>query len=370
MEIRKIELIHVQIPMAGPFRISSGTLYHRDSIIVKVYAGDLVGYGESAPMPGPFYSAETTETAWHILADFIAPIILQRKWNHPEEIFPALAGIRGNNFAKAGIETAFWDLYARKTNQSLAGLLGCQNKAVNSGVALGVFPTTEELVEQARAHLAEGYQRIKIKIQPGWDVEPVRALREALGDVPLFVDANSAYTLADLPIFQELDKYDLMMFEQPLTHDDLVDHAQLQSQVRTPVCLDESIHSLDAARQAIDLGSARIINIKIQRVGGIGPAKAIHDYCAQRGIPVWCGTMPESGLGQSQGLALAGLPNFRYPTDIEPSSRFFVEDIVNPPLIMSKEGTIPIPQGIGTGVEIRDDLIKAWTVKERTITAE
>jgi len=353
--------------MQEPFVISSGSLSARESVVVKVTSGQWVGYGESAPMPGPFYNPETLETVTHMLKDFIIPAALKWDLEDPRQVDKHLTGIRGNNFAKAGIETAIWDLWAKMRGQSLSQVMGGVRKRIPSGVALGIFSDPEKLGDRVEQCLQAGYSRVKIKIQPGWDVEPVRYLRQRFGDFPLQVDANAAYTLEDVSVFQALDQYELTMIEQPLGWQDLIDHANLQSKINTALCLDESITSLDAARQAIAIGACRIVNIKIQRVGGLGPALAIHDYCKGKGIPLWCGTMPESGLGQSFGLALASLPGFVYPADVEPTDRFYVEDLVRPALKL-KNGAIDVPMGPGVGVAVKEEFLSNCVFrKERRI---
>lgn len=361
MRIKKIELIHIKLPLIEPFKISSGVLTERESIIIKMHSMGVIGYGESAPMAAPFYSYETIHTAMRIIEEHIVPMLKDVELKTPEDLNKVLSSIRGNPFAKAGIETAFWDVMARKDNVSLKHIIGSIADRIPSGVAIGIPADLQELIDKVYQFENEGYKRIKIKIQPGWDVLPVRTIREKFPNIPLMVDANSAYNFEEhLDIFRELDQFDLLMIEQPLHWNDLVDHAKLQKKLRTPVCLDESIHSVDDARKAWELKSCRIINIKIQRVGGLYNAKLIHDYCASRDIPVWCGTMPETGIGQSQGLALAGLPDFRYPADLEPSLRFFVDDIVDPLLELNDDGTISVPKSYGVA-KIDEKKIKKYT---------
>lgn len=361
MRINKVELIHIKLPLVEPFRISSGVMTERESLIIKLHTMGVIGYGESAPMSAPFYSYETISTAAKIIEEHIIPLLKDAELKTPSDMDKLLSVIRGNPFAKAGIETAFWDVLARKDNVPLSYLLKSMQDRIPSGVAIGIPNDVQELIDKVYQYSNEGYKRVKIKIQPGWDVVPVEKIKRKFPHVTLMVDANSSYNLQDhLGIFKELDQYNLLMIEQPLHWNDLVDHAKLQKQLRTPVCLDESIHSVDDARKAWELGSCRIINIKIQRVGGLYNAKAVHDFCMTHSIPVWCGTMPETGIGQSQGLALAGLPGFAYPADLEPSSKFFVDDIVEPHLKLNDDGTISVPKAYGVA-KINEEKIKKYT---------
>lgn len=360
MKIERVEVCHIELPLQKPFQISSGTLKKRDSLIIKVYSKGVVGYGESAPMPEPFYSYETLETCRYIICEFLTPALKDKLINNPKETIELFNNIRGHPFAKAGIETAIWDLFARKDKTSLAEKLGSKNKSIESGVALGIFNSEENLLKAVERACTEGYKRVKIKIKHGWDVKPVKVIRKNFPDVPLMVDANADYSMKDISIFKELDNCNLMMIEQPLHYNDLFEHAKLQKKISTPVCLDESIHGINDAIGAITLKSCRIVNIKIQRVGGLANAKKIHDLCQKAKIPVWCGTMPESGIGQCHGLALAGLENFKYPADLEPSLRFFKDDLVEPLLGLNGNGTISIPKTIGFGV-VNEKKLKKYT---------
>lgn len=360
MKIDRVELYRIELQLQEPFQISSGTLKKRDSLIVKVYADGVVGYGESAPMPEPFYSYETLETCRYIISDFLIPVLKDKEIKDPYSVISLFAHVRGHPFAKAGIETAIWDWVARKEQVSLAIKLGNKKDSIESGIALGIYRSEKELLKAVEKSMEEGYKRVKIKIKHGWDVKPVSAIRKKFPSLPLMVDANADYTLEDISIFKELDKYNLMMIEQPLYYNDLFDHAKLQKKISTPVCLDESIHSINDAIGAISLKSCKIMNIKIQRVGGLANARKIHDLCKEAKIPVWCGTMPESGIGQCHGLALAGLENFKYPADLEPSLRFFKDDLVNPLLALNRDGTISIPKSVGLGV-VDEKKLKKYT---------
>lgn len=362
MRIERIELVHVRIPLTAPFRISSGAVAAKDAIVVVVYAEGLVGYGEASPMSGSFYSEETPESTWACLTSEILPRIISRRNLDRADLIHILDQISGNCFAKAGIETAFWDFEAKQKEVPLYKLLGGSQRKIESGLAVGICGTLNELLHTIDRHLTEGYKRIKIKIEPGWDLEPVRAVRKSFGSFPLMVDANAAYERNDIPIFKELDQYGLMMLEQPLKKDDLEGHAELQSQVRTPVCLDESAEDVHRIKRAIELGSCRIINIKIQRMGGLAKALEAHDLCQTEGIPVWAGTMPELGIGSLQAIHLGTMPNFSFSTDVESSSRWFIDDIIDPWIVV-KDGLIEVPDGVGYGAEIDERRIKKYAVR-------
>ena len=362
MKIESLELFRICLPLVEPFQVSNAIIAERDAIVVRLRADGLSGYGESAPNRGPFYSGETIDTAWLVLKDYLAPLVVRRDFDTPEQINAAFADVRGNQFARAGIETAFWDLLGQARGQPISRMLGGEGKAVACGIALGITDTIEQLVAQAQAARDIGYWRVKIKVRPGWDVKPLAALREQLGDFPLFVDANAAYTLEHLDTLRELDQFDLMMIEQPLGYDDLADHAELAAQLKTPVCLDESIHSIAALKAALKLKSCSIVNIKIQRVGGLLAAKGVHDLCQESGIPVWVGTMPETGIGQTQGLHLATLPNCRFPTDVEPSRRWYHDDIISPWIELRGNGTLAVPIRPGLGVGIDEQALVSHTV--------
>lgn len=361
--IERITLTHVRVPLVEPFKISNGEVSEKDGIIVAVHSEGIVGYGEASPMSGAFYSADTPESTWECLKNEIVPLIQREKPQSIEEISTLLERIRGNSFAKAGIETAFWDLEAQKQSLPLFRLLGGNRSAVESGLAVGIYPNIDKLLQAIERYLSEGYKRVKIKIQPGWDIEPLLAVRGEFGRISLMVDANCAYTQSDLEHLQALDDFDLMMIEQPLSKDDLEGHAKLQSTIQTPVCLDEGAQDIAAVEHAARLGSCKIVNIKIQRVGGLKAAKEMHDACVRHGIPVWGGTMPELGIGGAQTIHLATLGNFTFPTDVESSSRWFVEDIIDPPIEV-KQGVIAIPDGHGNAYRLNDRTVKKYTIRK------
>jgi O-succinylbenzoate synthase len=361
IKLEAVELIHARLPLVSPFETSFGRADQRELIILKAYADGLVGYGESVPMA--FYSYETTQTAWHILRDYVIPAALREPLNAPEEIAERTRFVRGHPLARAGLELAVWDVFAKAQNISLRELLGGERKRVPVGVSIGIQPTIDGLVKVVGGHIASGYQRIKIKIKPGHDFEPLSAVRQAFPTIKMMADANSAYTLEDAPTLKKLDALNLMMIEQPLDFDDIFDHAQLQRQLTTPICLDESIHTFDDARHALEMDSGRIINMKVGRVGGYTEAKAIHDLCVSRGIPMWCGGMLESGVGRAHNLALSSLPGFTLPGDVSASKRYYHEDIVDPPAVLEPDGTIKVPQnGPGIGVTLREDVLARYTL--------
>jgi len=366
MSIDRITLTHVRVPLHEPFKISSGEVAEKDAILVGVHSEGLVGYGESSPMSGSFYSAETPETAWNCLENELVPMIRKSAVGSIEEVNKALDAIPGNSFAKAGIETAFWDLEAQKRSEPLGVSLGGKFKRVESGLAVGMFPTIRQLLLAIEKYLVEGYKRVKIKIQPGWDLKPLTEVRGEFGAIRLMVDANCAYRKEDLNHLKALDDFDLMMIEQPLKEDDLQGHVQLQSMLKTPVCLDESAKDLPTVRKAIEMNACRIINIKIQRVGGLLNAKKMHDLCTDSGIPVWAGTMPELGVGGIQTAHLATLQNFKFPTDVESSSRWFVDDIIDP-FIEVHDGMITLPPSNGNGCQVDTRKVQKYKVREKIL---
>lgn len=370
MRIDRVELRVVRTPLVRAFATSSSQKSHIQHILVRAETGDgLVGWGESASPADPYYCPETTETCWHILNDFLVPSVLGIDWGTIDELVSLYRLVKGNNFAKAGLEMACWDLLARAEGRPLAALLGGERKEIESGVSLGIERELSKTFEQIDQFQAEGYRRIKLKIAPGHDVAVVRAVRERYPDLPLQVDANSAYTLDDIEMLKRLDEFNLLLIEQPLAHDDIVDHAVLQRAIATPVCLDESIHSADDARKALDLGSGRIINIKVSRVGGLREAKRVHDVCAARGVPVWCGGMHEFGIGRAANVAIASLPGFSLPGDVSGSDKYYAEDLVDPP-VLAHDGRVPVPwDRPGLGHEPIPDRIARWTVRETRLEA-
>lgn len=358
MKITEVILYLIDMRMKHPFETSFGTL--QDKTIIIVQAKDqsgVIGWGEGVAFDAPWYTEETVKTSLHMLEDFLIPIIMHRELEHPNEVSKLFASIRRNNMAKSAIEGAVWDIYAQQTNQSLAKAVGGTRKEIDVGISIGIQPSIERLLNTIDSYLQEGYKRIKVKIKPGWDLDVIHAIRDCFGNIPLMADANSAYTLDDIDTLKQLDSYGLMMIEQPLAHDDIVDHALLQKQLKTPICLDESITSFEDARRAIGLGSCQIINIKIGRVGGITEAIKIHDYCAENSIPVWCGGMLEAGIGRAHNIALTSLSNFIMPGDTAGSSRYWYEDIITPEVVV-KDGIIEIPHKIGLGYTVKDSYIE------------
>ncbi len=364
MRIERIELRHIKMELVHPFTTSMGTEYDEEHIIVRIDGEGLTGWGESVAEGTPFYSYETVQTAWHILNDFLIPAVLGKNILHVQEAIDSWSKVRGHMMAKAGIEAALWDLLAKSEQRSLSNMLGGVRKKIDVGVSIGIQDSVAALLRTVENYLAEGYRRIKIKISPGNDLQFVDALRKAYPELMLQVDANSAYTLAHADLFKEMDKYGLLLIEQPLGYDDIFDHSKLQRLLRTPVCLDESIHSLDDTRAAIELDSCRIINIKPGRVGGFTESKLIHDYCEAHAIPVWHGGMLESGIGRAGNVALASLPNFTLPGDISASKRYYKEDIVEPAFEVNSDGTMDVPLGHGIGVEVNAKALEKVTVRK------
>jgi O-succinylbenzoate synthase len=365
MQVERLELRLLKLPLVAFFETSFGRIYEKQFIVVRVESGGASGYGECVAEADPYYSAETNETAWHIISDFIAPRVLGAAFAHPRDVFPALKGIRGHNMAKAAVEMAMWDLFARQSGQALARVLGGTSGHIASGVSIGIQDSLEQLAAKVERELAAGYKRIKIKIRPGWDVDAVKMIRARFGSIPLMVDANAAYTLEadDIARLKALDAFDLMMIEQPLDYDDIIDHATLQRQLKTPICLDESIKSLSAAREAISVGACRIINIKPGRVGGFAQSIRLHDLCAAHQIPVWHGGMLESGIGRAANIHLSTLPNFSLPGDIAASKRYFDPDLIDPPIEVAPDGTVAVPAAPGLGVNIREDRVDRATLR-------
>ncbi len=368
MIIESIELREIRLPLVHFFETSFGRTTERRIVLARVTDSDgAEGWGECTCGEGPFYSDEWTETAWTTLHDFLAPMVLGKKLETAAHAFAVMRPVRGHRMAKATIENACWDLEAKKLGVPLWRHLGGTRNEVACGVSIGIQNTPEILLEKIRKEVDAGYQRIKIKIKPGWDLKIVERVRKEFPDIRLMGDANSAYTLADVALFQELDRFDLMMFEQPLAHNDIFDHAKLQTQIQTPICLDESIRSADIAGHAIDLGSCRIINVKLGRVGGHSEAKRLEQVTRERGIPVWCGGMLESGIGRAHNIAMSTLAGFSLPGDVSASSRYWEEDIIEPPVTVSPRGTITPPEAPGIGFSVNLPRLEALTVRKDTI---
>lgn len=351
-----------------PFETSFGVTQDRRVLIVRVSDGVFEGYGEVTAGEGPFYCHETVDTAWYILSEFIVPRAVG-KIRDLKDVASLVQGIRGHNMAKGGLEASLWDLEAQRRKMPLWKLLGGTRESIECGVSIGIQPKLDQLLRVIEEELAAGYRRVKIKIKPGWDVDVVRAVRSAFPKTPLMCDANSAYTLRDIDLFRQMDDFDVMMFEQPLHYEDIIDHAELQRQIRTPVCLDESIHSPDDARKAIGIGACRIINIKLGRVGGHAEARAVHDVCRDRSIPVWCGGMLESGIGRAHNVALSSLQGFSLPGDVAASKRYWAEDIIDPPVEVMPDGTIRQRMEPGIGHTVKQDLLERLTVRARVFEA-
>ncbi len=349
MKISHVELLELQLPLVSFFETSFGRTTARRIVLVRVEAEGLTGWGEVTCGEKPFYSYETPETAWHILRDLLIPSALAQPWNEACELAAAFRPIRGHNMAKAALENAVWDIEAQAKGVSIAKLLGGELQEIPCGVSIGIQNSVDQLLEKIERELAAGYQRIKVKIKPGWDAAILEKIRNRFPTIRLMADANSAYSLADIEHLKSFDRFGLMMIEQPLGWDDLVDHARLQRQLKTPVCLDESIHGPDDARKAIELGSGKIINIKLGRVGGYTSARRLHDVCRSAGIPVWCGGMLESGIGRAHNIAMSALPGFTLPGDVSASRRYWTEDIIQPEVTVTARGTIRVPDGPGLG---------------------
>jgi O-succinylbenzoate synthase len=363
MRIDRIELFLCRLPLVHFFETSFGRSYDRTFVLVRVEGEGHEGWGESVAEANPYYSSETTETVWHIVTGFLAPLITGKTFAHPREIYPALKRVRGHNMAKAGVEMAAWDLFARMQGRPLSQVLGGTRTRIASGVSIGIQDSLDQLIEKIERELAAGYQRIKIKIKPGWDIAAAARVRRHYPLIPLMVDANAAYSLADAAHLARLDPFNLMMIEQPLDYDDVMDHAALQRAIRTPICLDESIHTVRIARDAIEAGACRIINIKPGRVGGHQASIELHDLCAKHQIPVWHGGMLESGIGRAHNIHLASLPNFTLPGDIAASKRYYQPDVIDPPIDVAPDGTITVPEGPGIGVNIVRDRVSQATLR-------
>ena len=361
MRVGKITLREIHLPLIAPFETSFGQTSLRRILLVEADADGVAGWGESTAGEDPYYSYETVETAWHIIRDFLWPMLKGKEFASASKVWDLVAQVRGHNMAKGGLETAIWDAEAKQKNLPLAKLLGGVREEIPCGVSVGIQPTIEGLIAKVEKELAAGYQRIKIKIKPGMDVEPARALRERFPRIRLMVDANSAYRLENAPLLKQLDAFYLIMIEQPLGWNDIYSHAQLQRQLDTPLCLDECIEDIEHARAAIEIGACRIINLKLGRVGGHTAARRIHDLCQAKSIPVWCGGMLESGIGRAHNIAMSTLANFTLPGDVSASRRYWDEDIIEPEVEVTRQGTIRVPAAAGIGYKPRMDRIDSLT---------
>src|SRR5699024_3087047 len=331
-------------------------------IEAKNQAGD-IGYGESVAFTSPWYTEETTKTTEHMLTDFLIPLLKANPPKHPEDVHEIFSGIRRNNMAKAGLEMALWDLFAKERRSSLASLLGGKRKHIDVGMSIGMQATNEELIQKIKEAKEQGFKRIKLKIAPGNDLELLAKVREAFPDLPLMADANSAYSLADIDHLKQLDQFNLMMIEQPLQHDDVVDHARLQERIETPICLDESIHSLEDVKRAHSLGSCQVINVKAGRVGGLTEAKNIHDFCVENKLDLWCGGMLEAGVGRAHNIALTALTGFNLPGDTAGSLHYWHEDIIKPNVVV-QDGQIAVTEDPGIGYTVDRAKLEKYRIKK------
>lgn len=370
MKIDSITLHHLSMPLVSPFETSFGRTINRDCVLVSVQSEGLTGYGECVADRDPGYSYETTGTAWHILKDFIAPLCLGRNISNVADFQARVNHIRGHHLAKAGMEMALWDLRGKLEGRSLQKMLGGVHDHVQVGVSVGLQSSPLVLVETVQKYLMAGYGRIKIKIKPGRDVGDVSAVRAAFPTIKLQVDANSAYSLGTWETLKPLDQLNLLLIEQPLNEDDIWDHSKLQKELRTPICLDESIITPRHARYALEMEACKIINIKAGRVGGISQGVAIHDLCQQRGVPVWCGGMLETGVGRASNLALASLPGFILPGDISASDRYYAEDITFERFILNPDSTIEVPVGPGLGITVDQNALKKFSLAKLRLEPE
>jgi len=360
--VRSVVLHRVRVPFVEPFRISNGVVAEKDAILIELATEEgVVGWGEASPMSGSFYSGATPDSSWTALRERLVPALLSAEQVNPATFFEVLREQPADQFAKAGIEGAMWDAFANTRRRALCELFGIERRLVPSGVAIGIFGTVDELIERVYRYVAEGYQRVKIKIQPGWDVEPVAAVRAQFADLPLMVDANAAYSLDDLQVFRELDRFDLMMIEQPLAAEAIEQAGELQSHLTTPLCADESAESLAALDEVIEHKAARIINIKVQRVGGLSEARLMLKAACGAGLRCWVGTMPELGIASAHALHLAMHSGFSFPTDIEASSRWYVDDIVEPAIAIDRSGSIQVAEGPGTGFKVDREKVERYT---------
>lgn len=369
MIITSLELREIRLPLVHFFETSFSRTYERRILLLRLIETDgAEGWGECTVGENPFYSEEWTESVWQVVKNYLAPMTLGIEFENAASFLDLMKPVRGNRMAKAALETAVWEMEARRANLPLWKHLGGVQTEIPCGVSIGIQDTYEQLVDKIEQELAAGYQRIKIKIKPGWDLSIIEKLRTQFPHIQLMADANSAYTLRDVELFRALDRFNLMMVEQPLAYDDMIDHAVLQKEIRTPVCLDESIRSAEDARKAIDIEAGRIINIKLGRIGGHMEAIRAEQVCRERGIPVWCGGMLEAGIGRAHNIAMATLAGFTLPGDVSASSRYWHEDIISPPVTVSSRGTIPASTEPGLGYEINFDRINALTVRRETFT--
>jgi O-succinylbenzoate synthase len=369
MKIEAITLRELHMPLVHFFETSFGRTSNRRVLVLTAHCDGVDGWGECVAGEDPFYSEEWTEAAWATIKNYLAPAVLGRALKTARESVPLMARVRGHRMAKAAVENALWDAEAQEKQQPLWKLLGGTLREISCGVSIGIQDSIEQLLEKIEIELAAGYRRIKVKVKPGWDIGVLERVRSRWPSILLSCDANSAYTLDDLEHLRKFDEFNLLMIEQPLWEDDIYYHSRLQQELRTAICLDESIHHARDAVQALDTGACRIINIKVGRVGGFTEAKKIHDVCAARDIRVWCGGMLESGIGRAHNIALSTLENFRLPGDVSASKRYWKEDIIEPEVEVTAQGMIVIGDDPGRGYRIREDLIEKLTVRKETLRA-
>ena len=370
MKIESMTLHHISMPLVAPFETSFGRETDRECILIALHAEGITGYGECVATRAPGYNYETTGTAWHILEEFIGPLILGQNVSDPIDFQKRVEGIRGHHLAKAGVEMAIWDLIGKRDGRSLREMFGAARDKVPVGVSIGIQPSAQDLVRTVTFYLDQGYRRVKIKIKPGRELDETTAVRQTYPDLRLQVDANSAYTLESAEVLKAIDDLDLLLIEQPLFEDDIWDHHKLQAMFKTPICLDESVITPRHARYALEMKACRIINIKPARLGGLSQGVALHDYCFERDVPVWCGGMLETGVGRASNLALAALPGFVLPGDISASDRYYSRDITNEKFVLNSDSTIDVPSDPGLGVTIDQAALKEFTVSETTLRAE
>jgi O-succinylbenzoate synthase len=371
MQIKSVELIEIQLPLVHFFETSFGRTYERRIILVRVEdtQGD-EGWGEITCGETPGYSDEWTDSAWVTTEKILAPMVAGKEFEKAAYVWDAMKWARGHRMSKASIETACWDLEAKKLGVPLWRHIGGVRNEIECGVSIGIQDSVEQLFEKIQTELDAGYRRIKIKIAPHWDYDVVKQVREKFGNIRLMGDANSAYTLNDVDLFKRMDEFDLMMFEQPLAHDDMLDHSKLQREIKTPICLDESVKSPEDARKAIEIKAGRIINVKLGRVGGHAQARLVEKVARENDIPVWCGGMLESGVGRAHNIAMSTLEGFTLPGDVSASKRYWHEDIIEPAVEVTESGTIIAPEKPGIGFEIKRERIQRLAVRRTVITAK
>jgi len=369
MRVNAITLRELQMPLKHFFETSFGRVTHRRVLLITADCDGVEGWGECVAAEGPFFSSEWIETAWVTIREFLAPALLGANLVSAREAGRLMARARGHNMAKAALENALWDAEAKQNEQPLWMLLSGTRSEVASGVSIGIQDSHQQLLEEIETELNAGYRRIKVKVKPGWDVDVLEKIRSRWPEITLSCDANSAYRPSDLEHLREFEQFKLLMIEQPLWHDDIFHHAKLQRELETAICLDESIHHARDAEVAIELGACKIINIKVGRVGGFSEAIAVHNVCQRHGIPVWCGGMLETGIGRAHNVALSTLPNFKLPGDVSASKRYWTEDIIDPEIEVSPQGTIAVSNEAGLGYAIKTDLIEKFTVRKETLRA-